>query len=203
MSSFLQKDSNCFANVFHRWALGSIVNLLHNLCTSNYIIKNGVYITEMFEIVFILCQMKFELSNFDIHFILFYAFYKCNISMKMIFFHCILGYDGYKHDGTSNLTSEKKLIQSLFHMKASQFTAGTLLGLLVASMVVVIGSFLVLWRLCCDVEMVVTREVMEPLNSISQTVAKSPKKSSIKKKSTERLISHGCSSSVLEITETE
>ncbi|GBL89767.1 hypothetical protein AVEN_179558-1 [Araneus ventricosus] len=85
-------------------------------------------------------------------------------------------YDGYKHDDSStNLTSENSVLPAF--MRAQEFTWGTLLGLLVASVVVVIGSFLVLWRLCCDVEMRVTREAIQPLKSISQMVAgeKSPR----------------------------
>ncbi|XP_055941349.1 uncharacterized protein LOC129971522 isoform X1 [Argiope bruennichi] len=85
-------------------------------------------------------------------------------------------YEGYKHDDTStNLTSENNILPGF--MRAQEFTMGTLLGLLVASIVVVIGSFLVLWRLCCDVEMRVTREAIQPLKSISQMVSgeKSPR----------------------------
>lgn len=83
-------------------------------------------------------------------------------------------------------------------MMKPTFSIGTVLGVVVASVVVVIGSFLVLWRVCCEVEMVVTREVMLPLNSISQKVATSPKTSQPKSVSREKLLGHN-SSNVLEI----
>lgn len=83
-------------------------------------------------------------------------------------------------------------------MMKPTFSVGTVLGVVVASVVVVIGSFLVLWRVCCDVEMVVTREVMLPLNSISQKVPAPPITSQPKSASRKKLLEHN-SSNVFEI----
>ncbi|XP_054720230.1 uncharacterized protein LOC129229877 [Uloborus diversus] len=108
-------------------------------------------------------------------------------------------FDGYSQDevNSNNLTAEESMFA--YFMQPQKFTVGTLLGLLVASLVVVIGSFLVMWRLCCDVEMVVTREVMEPLQSISQKVANNPRAEGGRSASGELLLSQSSSSSVLEI----
>lgn len=105
----------------------------------------------------------------------------------------------YQHDDVSNLTAEDDRQEDfMWFMQAQTFTLGTLLGLLVASIVVVIGSFLVLWRLCCEVEMVVTREVIEPLQSISQNVSSKP--STNRSVTNEKLLGQSCSSSVFEIS---
>ncbi|KFM80432.1 hypothetical protein X975_26446, partial [Stegodyphus mimosarum] len=95
-------------------------------------------------------------------------------------------YEGHRHEDPSS-NFKKNFSNNL--MRPQRFTAGTLLGLLVASVVVVIGSFLVLWRLCCDVEMVVNREALMPLQSISQSVT-----SKRKSTSQQQLISQSCSS---------
>lgn len=59
-------------------------------------------------------------------------------------------------------------------LSPQRFTAGTVIGLVVASLVVVIGSFLVMWRLCCDYD-VVTSGNVSPLRSISLAVAETPR----------------------------
>ncbi|GFQ79694.1 uncharacterized protein TNCT_648141 [Trichonephila clavata] len=107
-------------------------------------------------------------------------------------------YEGYKHDDSSTNLTENEMFTNF--MRPQQFTMGTLLGLLVASIVVVIGSFLVLWRLCCDVEMRVTREAIQPLKSISQIVSgdKSPRMET-RSVSGQSLLGHSSSSSGLEI----
>ncbi|GIX80417.1 uncharacterized protein CEXT_121701 [Caerostris extrusa] len=104
-------------------------------------------------------------------------------------------YDGYKNgESADNSTSDKSLFNGF--MRPQEFTTGTLLGLLVASIVVIIGSFLVLWRLCCDVEMRVTREAIQPLKSISQIVSgeKSPRLQS-RSVSGQSLLEHNSSAS--------
>ncbi|XP_015927480.1 uncharacterized protein [Parasteatoda tepidariorum] len=107
-------------------------------------------------------------------------------------------FDAYKHEETSNLTTEDEMFINF--MRPQRFTPGTLLGLLVASIVVIIGSFLVLWRVCCDVE--IRLEGMEPLRSISQTVSDErspPRPNDNRSVSTQSLLGHSCRSSVLEI----
>lgn len=59
-------------------------------------------------------------------------------------------------------------------LSPQRFTAGTVIGLVVASVVVVIGSFLVMWRLCCDYD-IVTSSNVSPLRSISLAVAETPR----------------------------
>lgn len=107
--------------------------------------------------------------------------------------------EGHNHKVDTNLTTDddddnnSNLLSNL--MRPQKFTPGTLLGLLVASLVVVIGSFLVLWKVCCEVEMRVSREGMEPLKSISQGVGAQGRSVS----GESLLLGHSCSSSVMEI----